>query len=146
MGIPDAILLKPDVLLPEEWVVMRQHPLHAYHLLSQIEHLKGALDIPLYHHEKWDGSGYPYGLKGSQIPRAARIFSIVDVYDALISNRPYRGAWSKEKTISYIQSQSGIHFDPEIVPVFTQLILHNSNPVDQDRLDHTLLTPPHFSL
>jgi len=137
-------LLKPGALLPNEWTIMRQHPLHAYQLLSQIEHLKGAMDIPLYHHEKWDGSGYPYGLKGKQIPHAARLFSIVDVFDALISNRPYRSAWSKDKTLHYIQSQAGIHFDPEIVPVFTQLILKDTSLLNTASPDRSKRTPPHF--
>ncbi len=121
MGIPDSILLKPSALSAEEWDIMKQHPIYAYKLLSQVENLKSAMDIPLYHHEKWDGTGYPYGLKGEQIPLAARLFSVVDVYDALTSNRPYRAAWSKEEAINYIQSQIGIYFDPTVVPVFTQL-------------------------
>jgi putative nucleotidyltransferase with HDIG domain len=132
MGIPDAILLKPGPLLPEEWDIMKQHPIFAYQLLSQVEHLKHAMDIPLYHHERWDGSGYPYGLKGEQIPPAARLFSIVDVYDALTSDRPYRAAWSQEKTLLYIQAQSGIFFDPNIVPVFKQLILRDTIPDARD--------------
>jgi len=141
MGIPDAILLKPGPLLPEEWDIMKQHPIFAYQLLSQVEHLKHAMDIPLYHHEKWDGSGYPYGLKGEQIPPAARLFSIVDVYDALTSDRPYRAAWSKEKTLLYIQAQSGIFFDPSIVPVFKQLILCDTIPTARDGRSSSKTTP-----
>lgn len=129
MGIPDSILLKKEALSAEEWEIMKQHPLFAYQLLSQVEYLKRAIDIPLYHHEKWDGSGYPYGLKGEQIPPAARLFSIIDVYDALTSDRPYRSAWSKDKAMLYIQSQSGIFFDPAILPVFKQMILHETIPV-----------------
>jgi HD-GYP domain-containing protein (c-di-GMP phosphodiesterase class II) len=131
MGIPDAILLKPGALLPDEWEIMKQHPLFASKLLSQVEHFKQALDIPLYHHEKWDGSGYPFGLKAEQIPAAARLFSIVDVYDALTSDRPYRAAWSVEKTMIYIVAQSGIFFDPAIVPVFRQLILQDTVPLPE---------------
>jgi len=115
MGVPDYILLKPGPLTDEEWVLMKKHPTFAYEMLSPIYYLKAALDIPYCHHEKWDGTGYPRGLKGKQIPLAARIFAVVDVLDALTSNRPYRPAWSYEKAIEYIKSQSGIHFDPEIV-------------------------------
>ena len=95
--------------------------MHAYKLLAPIEYLKLAIDIPYLHHEKWDGSGYPKGLKGNEIPLPARIFAIVDVWDALISDRPYRKAWSQEKTIAYIIEQSGKHFDPDIVKVFLKL-------------------------
>jgi HD-GYP domain-containing protein (c-di-GMP phosphodiesterase class II) len=122
MGIPDSILLKPGKLTKEEWVVMRQHPGYAYEMLSSIAYLRPALDIPHYHHEKWDGSGYPDGLKGEQIPLYARIFAVVDVYDALTSKRPYRPAWTVEKAIKHIRKQSGKHFDPEIVEAFLNLI------------------------
>ena len=118
MGVPDQILLKPGKLTDEEWVMMRKHPQFAYDMLSPIRYLKGALDIPYCHHEKWDGTGYPRGLKGEQIPAAARIFAIVDIYDALTSDRPYRAAWSKEKTREYIRSLSGTHLDPKVVEVF----------------------------
>jgi len=121
MGVPDHILLKPGPLDAEEWKVMRQHPLKAYDLLSKIAYLRPALDIPYYHHEKWDGSGYPRGLKGEQIPISARIFSVVDVYDALSYDRPYRSAWSKEKVIEHIKKQSGIYFDPRVVETFLKL-------------------------
>jgi len=97
MGVPDSIIQKPGKLNDEEWQIMKQHPVFAYEWLSRIEYLQPALDIPYYHHEKWDGSGYPRGLEGEQIPLAARIFAIVDVWDALRSDRPYRKAWSKEK-------------------------------------------------
>jgi len=126
MGIPDAILLKPGNLTPEEWEIMRQHPIYAYEVLSQIDYFRPALDIPLYHHEKWDGSGYPHGLKMEQIPIAARIFSIVDVYDALTSDRPYRLAWPREQALSYIREQSGRSFDPNIVQAFLQMIMSMS--------------------
>jgi putative nucleotidyltransferase with HDIG domain len=122
MGVPDRILLKPDKLTDEEWVIMREHPVLAYNLLSHIEFLRLALNIPHYHHEKWDGSGYPAGLKGKQIPLEARIFAIIDVYDALTSDRPYRPGWPKDKALSYIREQSGLHFDPKVVKAFLKLI------------------------
>lgn len=125
MGVPDTILLKPGKLTDEEWEVMRQHPVLAYHLLSPIEYLRDALDIPYCHHEKWDGSGYPRGLKGNEIPFAARIFAIADVYDALTSVRPYRQPWTQEETLKYITEQSGTHFDPSLVERFITLQSHN---------------------
>lgn len=118
MGIPDAILLKPGKLSPEEWVVMRMHPVYAYEMLSQIDFLKHAMDIPYCHHEHWDGSGYPRGLKGEDIPFSARIFSVVDVWDALFSDRPYRLAWPADKVWAHIRSLSGVHFDPHVVEGF----------------------------
>lgn len=118
MGIPDSILLKPGKLSDEEWAIMKMHPVYAYQMLSQIEYLRPALDIPYCHHEKWDGSGYPRGLKGKEIPLAARIFAIVDVFDALSNDRPYRKAWPIDKVLEYIREQSGKHFDPQIVDVF----------------------------
>jgi PAS domain S-box-containing protein/putative nucleotidyltransferase with HDIG domain len=118
MGIPDGILLKPGPLTDEEWVVMKEHPTFAYKMISPIHYLKAALDIPYCHHEKWDGTGYPRGLKGEQIPLAARIFAVVDVWDALISDRPYRKAWSEEKTRQHIQAGAGTHFDPQVVKTF----------------------------
>jgi len=105
---------------------MRQHPVYAYDWLSSIEYLHPALDIPYCHHEKWDGSGYPRGLKGEQIPLAARIFAVVDVWDALLSDRPYRQAWSKERTMTYIREQSGQHFDPQVVGGFLNMVTWNS--------------------
>jgi PAS domain S-box-containing protein len=122
MGIPDSILLKPGPLSDEEWTVMRMHPVFAYHLLSIIPYLEPALDIPHYHHEKWDGSGYPRGLKGEEIPLAARIFAVVDVYDALSNDRPYRKAWEKAAVVNYLKEQSGLHFDPEVVEAFLRLV------------------------
>jgi putative nucleotidyltransferase with HDIG domain len=118
MGVPDGILLKPGPLTDEEWVVMKKHPVFAYEMLSPIHYLKAALDIPYYHHEKWDGTGYPRGLKGEQIPLTARIFAVVDVWDALISDRPYRRAWSEEKARQHIQAGAGTHFDPQVVKAF----------------------------
>ena len=122
LGVPDAILLKPDKLTAEEWDIMRQHPQYAYDMIHPIEYLRPALDIPYCHHEKWDGSGYPRGLKGEEIPLAARIFAIIDVWDALTSDRPYRPAWDEEKTWEYINEQSGKHFDPHIVELFNKLM------------------------
>jgi len=121
MGIPDSILLKPGPLSPAEWDIMRCHPLYAYELLSPIAYLDTAIDIPHYHHEKWDGTGYPYGLKGPEIPIAARIFSIIDVWDALSSDRPYRKGWPMEKVREYIKNEAGAHFDPSIVQEFLNL-------------------------
>jgi len=126
MGIPDSILQKPGPLTDEEWTIMRKHPVYAFEWLSSINFLLPALEIPYSHHEKWDGSGYPQGLKGEQIPLAARIFAIVDVWDALRSDRPYRKAWAEEKTTEYIREQSGKHFDPRVVEVFFQLIASQS--------------------
>jgi HD-GYP domain-containing protein (c-di-GMP phosphodiesterase class II) len=122
MGIPDAILLKPGPLNDEEWKIMHMHPGYAYDLLYPIKHLRPALDIPYAHHEHWDGSGYPRNLKGENIPLAARIFAVIDVWDALTSDRPYRPAWSAKKAINYIQQQSGKYFDPHIVETFLALI------------------------
>jgi response regulator RpfG family c-di-GMP phosphodiesterase len=122
MGVPDYILHKPDKLSDEEWVAMRKHPTFAFELLSPIEYLRPALDIPYCHHEKWDGSGYPRGLKGLQIPLVARLFAIVDVWDALLSDRPYRQSWSKEKVIEHIKSLSGTHFDPNVVELFFNMM------------------------
>jgi PAS domain S-box-containing protein len=122
MGVPDSILLKPGPLSDEEWVIMRKHPLYAYDMLSPITFLRPALDIPYLHHEKWDGTGYPRGLKGEQIPPAARIFAVVDVWDALRSDRPYRPAWSEELAREHIASQAGTHFDPNVVSKFLGLL------------------------
>jgi PAS domain S-box-containing protein len=118
MGVPDHILLKPEALTDEEWVIMKQHTTHAYELLSPIAFLRPALDIPYCHHEKWDGTGYPRGLKGEEIPFPARLFALADVWDALTSDRPYRQAWSKERALQHITSQSGTHFDPRAVELF----------------------------
>jgi len=122
MGVPDEILHKPGPLTDDEWVIMRQHPQFAYEMLSTISYLHRALDIPGSHHEKWDGTGYPRGIKGEQIPLAARLFAIVDVWDALRSDRPYRKAWPDDKVVEYIKEQSGKHFDPAIVEIFLELL------------------------
>lgn len=121
LGVPDYILLKPDKLTDEEWVIMRRHPQYAYELLEPIEYLRSALNIPYCHHEKWDGSGYPRGLKGDQIPFEARLFAVVDVWDALCSDRPYRDGWLEGRVLEYLESQSGTHFDPRAVKLFLQL-------------------------
>ena len=118
MGVPDSILHKPGPLSEIEQEIMRQHPIYAYQMLSPIIYLKPALDIPYCHHERWDGSGYPRGLKGEDIPLSARLFAVVDVFDALTSDRPYRKAWTHETVYRYIEGQSGKHFDPQIVKIF----------------------------
>lgn len=118
MGVPDNILLKPGPLTADEWNIMRQHPQHAYDLLVPITYLQQALDIPYCHHEKWDGTGYPRGLKAEDIPVSARVFAIIDVWDALTSDRPYRPAWSPETTLEYLRENSGSHFDPKVVDAF----------------------------
>lgn len=122
MGIPDSILRKPGPLDLAEWEIMRKHPAYAYSLLSSIAYLEHALDIPLCHHEKWDGSGYPRGLKGEEIPLAARIFAVVDVWDALRSDRPYRKGWPIDKVREYLRAESGIQFDPEIIETFLHMV------------------------
>jgi len=136
MGIPDSILLKPGPLTDEEWVIMRKHPMYAYEMLSPIGYLRPALNIPYCHHEKWDGSGYPRGLKGEEIPLAARIFAIADVWDALTSDRPYRSAWSTEKTCQHIQEQSGSHFDPQVTAIFVKML--------DELVDNYAATPARF--
>ncbi|HZM23633.1 MAG TPA: HD domain-containing phosphohydrolase [Anaerolineales bacterium] len=122
MGVPDTILLKPGKLTDEEWEIMRKHPTFALEMLSPIAYLKSSIDIPYCHHEKWDGSGYPRGLKGEVIPLAARLFAVVDVWDALRSDRPYRKRWTVEKTIEHIRSQTGTHFDPKVVKHFLSMM------------------------
>ena len=121
MGVPDGILLKAGPLTDDEWRIMKMHPTLAYQMLSPIQYLRSALEIPYCHHEKWDGSGYPRGLQGENIPKAARVFAVVDVWDALISDRPYRKAWSREQALHYIREQSGKHFDPAVVNAFLAL-------------------------
>ena len=120
IGIPDNILIKPGRLDENEWDQMRRHPEIAQDILSDIDSLKTSINIPYYHHEKWDGSGYPTGIKGESIPIEARIFAIIDVWDALIHPRVYKAAWSEEKVLQYIQEESGKHFDPKIVKVFLE--------------------------
>lgn len=134
VAIPDSILLKPGALDEDEWKLMRQHPRIAFELLQPVPFLAPALTIPRSHHEKWDGSGYPDGLAGDQIPIAARIFAVVDVYDALTSDRPYRSAWSKEQAIEHINSQIGKHFDPNIIPGFIEMIHGRETPDVQETI------------
>jgi PAS domain S-box-containing protein len=122
MAIPDSILLKPGPLTTEEWEIIRQHPRFAYELLSPIPYLGPALDIPHYHHERWDGAGYPNGLKENQIPLQARLFAVVDVFDALVSHRPYRPAWKPEAAMAYVEGQRGKHFDPDIAAEFLRML------------------------
>jgi HD-GYP domain-containing protein (c-di-GMP phosphodiesterase class II) len=122
MGIPDSILLKPGPLSDDEWAIMRRHPIYAYDLLSPINYLRLSLDIPYCHHEKWDGSGYPRGLRGEAIPLAARLFAVVDVWDALLSNRPYRAGWPAERVREYILKEAGRHFDPRAVEALSGLL------------------------
>jgi len=121
LGIPDSILNKPDRLTDEEMELMRRHPALAYELLMPIEFLRPALDIPYCHHERWDGSGYPRGLKADEIPLSARVFAVSDVFDALTSDRPYRAAWPKDKATEYIRERAGKEFDPRVVEAFLRM-------------------------
>lgn len=127
MGVPDTILHKPGPLTAEEWAVMRRHPDNAYQFLSPIAYLRPALDIPYCHHERWDGTGYPRGLKGEAIPLAARLFAVVDVWDALSSDRPYRSAWDRARVIAYLEEFAGTHFDPSAVSLFTAMLAEQEN-------------------
>jgi len=122
LGVSDQILHKPGPLTPEEWVIMRKHPQFAHDLLMPIEHLRPAVDIPYCHHEKWDGSGYPRGLKGDEIPLTAQLFAVIDVWDALTSTRPYKQAWLREKALEQIRSQAGTHFNPRVVELFLSVV------------------------
>lgn len=122
MGIPDSVLHKGEKLGEAEWLLMKKHPAYAFEMLSPIPYLRSAIDIPYCHHEKWDGSGYPRGLKGEQIPLAARIFAVVDVWDALRSDRPYRPGWPEKKVIEHIRANAGTHFDPRAVEAFTRVL------------------------
>jgi putative two-component system response regulator len=121
IGISDAILLKPGPLTEEEWAVMRKHPIYAYELLAPIDHLRPALDIPYCHHEKWDGTGYPRGLRREEIPLAAHIFAVADVWDALRSDRPYRAGWPEAQVREHNRSLAGSHFDSQVVATFHAL-------------------------
>lgn len=121
MGIPDEILHKPGPLTEDEWTIMKRHPEYARGFLSEILYLRPALDIPYRHHEKWDGTGYPSGLRGEEIPLAARVFAIADVWDALTSDRPYRAAWPTQQVRQHIQEQAGKHFDPDLVKLFLEM-------------------------
>jgi HD-GYP domain-containing protein (c-di-GMP phosphodiesterase class II) len=121
--VPDTILHKKGPLSDDEWKQMRRHPVYAYEMLSRIAYLRQALDIPYCHHESWDGTGYPRGLREDQIPLAARIFTVVDVYDALVTPRPYHEAISEDQAIMYIHEKSGVQFDQAVVNVFERLRL-----------------------
>ncbi len=123
MAVPDYILHKPGPLTEAEWDIMRKHPQFAIELLEPIEYLRPALVIPLCHHERWDGTGYPRAIKGEEIPLASRIFAVVDVWDALSSDRPYRKAWPYEKIVEHMRQQSGTHFDPKVVALFLQMMV-----------------------
>ena len=137
LGIPDRILLKPGPLTSEEWAVMREHPIYAFQWLSAIEELQPALEIPYCHHERWDGCGYPRGLRGEEIPFAARIFAVVDTFDALTTDRPYRAAWPLELVLDHIAKQSGKHFDPRVVEAFLSLapLVGGADFVEEDSAD-----------
>ncbi len=139
MGVPDRILLKADNLTPPEWRVMRRHPQDAYDMLSPIAFLRPALDIPYCHHEKWDGTGYPRGLRGEEIPLAARLFAIVDVWDALRSDRPYRASWSEAKVLNHLRSLSGTHFDPHVVSMFLNMMTGGIGATPAEPTDTDLL-------
>jgi PAS domain S-box-containing protein/putative nucleotidyltransferase with HDIG domain len=130
MGIPDGILLKPGPLTDPEWEIMKRHVTYAHELLSPIEFLKPALDIPYGHHERWDGGGYPRGLKGEEIPLPARIFAVVDAWDALTSDRPYRKAWGRERVRAYLREEAGVRFDPRIVDVFLTMESETPSPAE----------------
>lgn len=121
IGIPDHILNKTGPLTDDEWNLMHKHPIYAYEMLNKIDFLKPALDIPYFHHEKWNGTGYPQGLEGEQIPLAARIFAVVDVWDALSYDRPYRKAWPQKDVYEYVIGQAGKHFDPQVVETWLEV-------------------------
>jgi len=122
LGIPDAILHKPGQLTEEELKLIKQHPTLGYHLLLPIPFLRPALDIVFCHHERWDGSGYPWGLKGEEIPLAARIFAVVDVWDALVSDRAFRRSTPQEEAIAYLKDQAGKTLDPHVVEAFVAVM------------------------
>ncbi len=137
MGVPDHILLKPGKLSALEWEAMREHPSHALTMLSPITFLRPALEIPYCHHEKWDGSGYPCGLSGEAIPLAARIFSLVDVWDALSYDRPYRRAWPQEAVLTYLRERASTEFDPKITEIFLRMLTKSPAlaPAKQEQLE-----------
>ncbi|MGH2606402.1 MAG: HD domain-containing phosphohydrolase, partial [Anaerolineales bacterium] len=128
MGIPDNILLKPGPLTEEEWLIMRRHPRYAHDMLWPIAFLRPALEIPFAHHERWDGSGYPHGLRGEEIPLGARIFAVVDVWDALSSDRPYRRAWPRDEVLAHLRRGAGVHFDPQVLDVFLEELAKGEVP------------------
>ena len=123
--MPDSILQKPGPLTPAEWTVLRMHPVYSFQMLYPVEILRPAIDIPYCHRERWDGSGYPHGLKGEDIPIAARIFAVVDVWVALNTDRPYRPAWDRSRVAHFLREQAGVKFDPQVVQVFLDEIALN---------------------
>lgn len=137
MGMPDSILLKKGPLTEDEWVIMKKHTCYARDLLAPIKFLEPALEIPCMHHEKWDGSGYPEGLSGTAIPVSARIFAVVDVWDALTSDRPYKKAWPRDKTVEHIKGLSGTHFDPAVVELFLAFMDGGNEPDSLYTGDHS---------
>lgn len=132
MALPDSVLLNPGELTEEEQALMRRHPEHAWEMLRGVDFLRPALDIPYAHHEKWDGTGYPLGLKGEEIPFAARLFAVVDVWDALRYDRFYRPGWSAEKVKEHLREGAGTHFDPAVVPAFLRILERDGEPVFDD--------------
>lgn len=122
IGIPDAVLKKPGPLDEDEWELMRQHPVWAHEMISAVDFLQPALDIPYCHHERWDGDGYPRGLAGESIPLSARVFAVVDVWDALRSDRPYSEAWDEDRVLAYLREQAGGHFDRTVVEEFLAML------------------------
>ncbi len=127
IGVPDRVLLKPDALTAEEWDVIRKHPLYAYDLFFPVDYLRDYLPIPYSHHERWDGTGYPQGLKGEEIPLVARLFAVIDVWDSLSCDRVYGKAWQQNKIMDHIQAESGSHFDPQVVDLF----MYSKNQLSQ---------------
>ncbi len=132
MALPDAVLCKAGELDEEEQALMRRHPEHAWEMLRGIDFLRPALDIPFCHHERWDGTGYPRGLKGEEIPLTARLFAVVDVWDALRHDRAYRAGWPSEKVKEHLRENSGTHFDPRVVTAFLHILERDGEPVFPD--------------
>lgn len=122
IGIPDSVLKKPGPLSEDEWHLMRKHPVWAKEMISGVPFLEAAIDIPYCHHERWDGNGYPQGLTGSEIPLVARVFAVVDVWDALLSDRPYSPAWAEWEVLDHLRKEAGGHFDPDVVKAFLELL------------------------
>ena len=132
MALPDSVLRNPGELSEDEQALMRRHPEHAWEMLKGVEFLGPALEIPYCHHERWDGTGYPRGLKGEEIPLAARLFAVVDVWDALRYDRAYRPGWPAEKVKEHLGAEAGRHFDPAVVPAFLRILERDGEPVFAD--------------
>jgi len=132
MALPDSVLLKPGELTEEEQAVMRRHPEHAWEMLKGVDFLRPALDIPYAHHERWDGTGYPRGLSGAEIPLAARLFAVVDVWDALCYDRAYRAGWPARRVQEHLREGAGTQFDPSVVPAFLRILERDGEPVFAD--------------